>query len=181
MVNKFIIGILRKLTDIIMSIFAIIMFIGIIYGGYFWLNNSYALAQEPRRYEKEYLKYLDSRIWQLEEELRKLREEKANIEGRVPKLTREFLISRSWEFRHGEGGVISHRVRIDPNGTIIGIGHPNESTWGLEDGTLVFYHISGVPSTRFTSIRREQGKIILSGPLLLPGLKPVVIHVLEEL
>lgn len=94
------------------------------------------------------------------------------------KLTHEFLISVYWEFRHGEGDVISPRVRLHPNGTIIGVDHPNESTWRLEDGTLVFYHESGVPSTRFTSIQREDGKIILSGRLLLPGHEPVVIHVL---
>ena len=96
-------------------------------------------------------------------------------------LTREFWISRYWEFRHDEGDVISPRVRLHPDGAITGIDHPNESTWGLEHGTLVFYHASGVPSTRFDSVRHEQGKITVSGRLLLPGHKPFVIHVLEEL
>jgi hypothetical protein len=100
---------------------------------------------------------------------------------KLTELTREFWVSRYWEFRHGEGDVISLRVKLHPNGMIIGIDHPNESTWGLEDGTLVFYHASGVPSTRFTSVRHEHGKIIVSGHLLLPGHKPDVIHVLEEL
>lgn len=100
---------------------------------------------------------------------------------KLTELTREFWVSRYWEFRHGEGDVISLRVKLHPNGTIIGIDHPNESTWGLEDGTLVFYHASGVPSTRFTSVRHEHGKIIVSGHLLLPRHKPDVIHVLEEL
>jgi hypothetical protein len=100
---------------------------------------------------------------------------------KLTELTRKFWVSRYWEFRHGEGDVISLRVKLHPNGTIIGIDHPNESTWGLEDGTLVFYHASGVPSTRFTSVRHEHGKIIVSGHLLLPGHKPDVIHVLEEL
>ncbi|MCK5721767.1 MAG: hypothetical protein KAI84_04465 [Gammaproteobacteria bacterium] len=100
---------------------------------------------------------------------------------KVPELTRAFWVSRYWKFRHGEGDVISLRVKLHPNGTIIGIDHPNESSWGLEDGTLVFYHASGVPSTRFTSVRYEHGKIIVSGHLLLPGHKPDVIHVLEEL
>ncbi len=96
-------------------------------------------------------------------------------------LTSEFWASRYWEFRHGEGDVISPRVKLHSNGTIVGIDHPNESTWGLEDDTLVFYHVSGVPSTRFTSVRQEYGKTIASGHLLLPGHKSVVIHVLEEL
>ena len=96
-------------------------------------------------------------------------------------LSSEFWASRYWEFRHGEGDVISPRVKLHSNGTIVGIDHPNESTWGLEDDMLVFYHASGVPSTRFTSVRHEHGKTIVSGHLLLPGHKPVVIHVLEEL
>lgn len=96
-------------------------------------------------------------------------------------LTREFLVGRYWEFRHGEGDVISPRVQLHSDGTIIGIDHPNESIWRLEGGMLVFYHASGVPSTRFTSVRHEHGKTIVSGRLLLPGHKPVVIHVLEEL
>jgi hypothetical protein len=96
------------------------------------------------------------------------------------RLTRDLLTGRSWEFRHGEGDVISPSVRLDPSGAIQGVHHPNESRWGLENGTLVFFHESGVPSTRFTEMRREAGKIILSGPLLLPSDQPVVLHVLRE-
>lgn len=97
-------------------------------------------------------------------------------------LTRQFLISRSWEFLHDKGDVISPQVRLDKSGKIQGVNHPNESSWRLEDGTLVFYHQSGVPSTRFSKMRRDAGKVILSGPLLLPGgHQPVVIHVLKEL
>ena len=99
----------------------------------------------------------------------------------IPELTRELFIGRNWEFRHGEGDVISPNVRLNSDGTIVGVDHPNESSWALEDGILVFYHVSGVPSTRFTTVRHDHGKIILTGPLLLPGHEPVVIHVLEEL
>jgi len=99
----------------------------------------------------------------------------------IAELTRELFIGRNWEFRHGEGDVISPNVRLNSDGTIVGVDHPNESSWALEDGILVFYHVSGVPSTRFTTVRHDHGKIILTGPLLLPGHEPVVIHVLEEL
>lgn len=51
----------------------------------------------------------------------------------------------------------------------------------MEGGKLVFYHVSGVPATRFYEMRYEDGKIVLSGRLLLPGHQAIVIHVLKEL
>ena len=80
---------------------------------------------------------------------------KETAEAAVPNapgtpLTREFLTNRSWEFLHDEGDVISPRIRLNPSGTIQGVDHPNESRWNLDDNTLVFYHQSGMPSTRFT-------------------------------
>lgn len=95
-------------------------------------------------------------------------------------LTRDFLTSHTWEFLHGEGDIISPQVRLDPSGMIEGVDHPNETRWGLEEGTLVFYHLDGQPSTRFTEMHREGGKVVLSGRLLLAGDEPVVIHVLKE-
>ena len=95
-------------------------------------------------------------------------------------LSREFLTSHSWTFLHGQGDVISPRVRLDPSGEILGVGHPNETRWGLEGGVLVFYHKDGRPSTRFTNMQRQDGKIVLSGRLLLTPPDEVVIHVLEE-
>ena len=93
-------------------------------------------------------------------------------------LTREFLTTTDWTFLHGEGDVISPIVRLDASGRIEGIDHPNEARWGLEDRILVFYHQDGQPSTRFTETALEEGKITLSGRLLLGD--GIVYHVLRE-
>lgn len=99
-------------------------------------------------------------------------------EDRRPVLTREFLTTTEWTFLHREGDVISPNVRLDASGRIEGIDHPNETRWGLEDNMLVFYNQDGQPSTRFTEMAREEGKITLSGRLLLTD--EVVFHVLRE-
>lgn len=96
-------------------------------------------------------------------------------------LTREFLTSHRWRFRHAEGGVIAAPVRLAPSGEIEGVEHQNESRWGLEDGTLVFYDVNGQATTRFTEMKRTDGKVVLSGRLLVPGHQRVVIHVLKQL
>lgn len=67
------------------------------------------------------------------------------------------------------------------NGEIEGVEHPNESRWGLEDGTLVFYDANGQTTTRFTEMKSTDEKVVLSGRLLVPGHQRVVIHVLEQL
>lgn len=100
--------------------------------------------------------------------------------GKQILLTPEFLTSRSFEFLHAQGDVISPQVELAPSGEIRGIDHPNETRWGLEGSTLVFYHESGEPSTRFTEMQREDGKVVLSGRLLLTPPQEVVIHVLKE-
>jgi hypothetical protein len=95
-------------------------------------------------------------------------------------LTAEFLTGRNWEFRHREGDVIALRVRLTEDGRIDGIGHPNEDRWRLEAGQLVFLHRDGRASTRFTETERANGKVVLSGRLLLTPPDEVVIHVLAE-
>lgn len=101
-------------------------------------------------------------------------------EAQQVSLTRDFLTSRGWTFLHGEGDVIASDVSLDPSGRINGIGHPNESRWGIEDGTLVFFHEDGRPSTRFTEVFREAGKVVLRGRLLLTEGDEEVVHVLKE-
>lgn len=95
-----------------------------------------------------------------------------------PVLTPEILTTTEWTFLHREGDIISPNVRLDASGRIEGIDHPNETRWGLEDNVLVFYDQYGRPSTRFTEVTREEGRLTLSGRLLLTD--EVVIHVLRE-
>lgn len=99
-------------------------------------------------------------------------------EDQRPVLTREFLTTREWTFLHAEGDVISPIVRLDASGRILGIDHENEARWDLEDNILVFYHEEGQPSTRFTETARKEGKVTLSGRLLLTD--EIVYHVLRE-
>ena len=87
------------------------------------------------------------------------------------------VVSKVWQFSHGDGSVIAERIRLLSDGKIEGYYHPNESRWDLEDDIVVFYHESGEPSCRFTSLHTEHGKTVLSGPLLFD---PQVIHVLKE-
>lgn len=104
-------------------------------------------------------------------------------ETTIDKLTisREFLMGKVWQFSHGGGSVIAEEVRLLPDGRI-DMGeyyHPNESRWGLDDNTLVFYHEGGEPSCRFTSVGIEHGKTVLSGPLLFDP-SGATQHVLRE-
>jgi hypothetical protein len=96
-------------------------------------------------------------------------------------LTREFLSGHRWRFGDAEGGVIAVPVVLSSNGDIQGVDHPSASRWDLEDGILVFYDDNRRPTTRFTEITRSEGKVVLSGRLLVPGHRRVVIHVLEQL
>ncbi len=87
------------------------------------------------------------------------------------------LTSATWQFGRTNGSVISNQMRLMPNGVITGYQHPNESRWGIESKTLVFYHRSGRVTTRFTSCRKVNGVTILSGTFL-PN--PGITHVLKE-
>lgn len=105
------------------------------------------------------------------------------VKTTIDKLTisREFLMGKAWQFSHGGGSVIAEEVRLLPDGRI-DMGeyyHPNESRWGLDDNTLVFYHEGGEPSCRFTSVGIEHGKTVLSGPLLFDP-SGATQHVLRE-
>lgn len=96
-------------------------------------------------------------------------------------ISREFLMGKVWQFSHGSGSVIAEEVQLLPDGRI-DMGeyyHPNESRWGLEGDSLVFYHESGEPSCRFTSVGIEHEKTVLSGPLLFDP-SGATQHVLRE-
>ncbi|MBI4776311.1 MAG: hypothetical protein HY788_19380 [Deltaproteobacteria bacterium] len=82
-----------------------------------------------------------------------------------------------WQFGRGDGSIIADRIRLLPDGRIEGYSHPNESRWGLEGDTVVFYHRNGSPTCRFTSAGEETGMAVLRGPFL-PD--PRITHVLRE-
>jgi hypothetical protein len=104
----------------------------------------------------------------------------ATSDGDAAGLSPEILTGRRWMFLHGAGDVIAAEVRLDPTGGIEGIDHPNERRWTIEEGALVFLHESGEPSTRFTEARVENGRMVLTGRLLLAPPGETVIHVLRE-
>jgi len=88
-----------------------------------------------------------------------------------------WLTDRVWQFGRGDGSVIAGKIRLRSGGKIEGYSHYNESRWGLEGNTLVFYDGSGKPTCRFTTARTVDGRIVLSGPFI-PN--PQSSHVLSE-
>jgi len=95
-------------------------------------------------------------------------------------------IEKMWHFARLDRSVIAKRIRLQPDKTIEGANPFNESTWGFENGTLVFYYKDGRPSTRFASIfiyppslKRDEGRIVYSGEFL--GTPPGITHVLTEI
>lgn len=91
--------------------------------------------------------------------------------------SREELTRMTWQFGRGDGSIIAQRIRLLPDGRIEGYYHPNESRWGIEGNTIVFYHSSGRPATRLNSFRQEGGRWVISGPFLLSN---NITHVLRE-
>jgi hypothetical protein len=86
--------------------------------------------------------------------------------------------SKVWQFRRADGTVLAPKIRLLPNGAIADYSHPNESRWGLEGDTLVFYAQDGTPSTRFVWTAVENGRMILRGRLTFDR---SIIHELREL
>jgi len=92
-------------------------------------------------------------------------------------LTQADLIGKTWQFGRGDGSVIAQKIKLLSNGRIEGYAHPNESRWGIEGNTLIFYHESGKPATRYESFTRESGLWVIRGPFLLGT---GTVHVLKE-
>ncbi len=86
--------------------------------------------------------------------------------------------SKVWQFRRSDGTVLAPKIRLLPNGAIADSSHPNESRWGLEGDTLVFYAQDGTPSTRFVWTAVENGRMILRGRFTFDR---SITHVLSEL
>jgi len=97
------------------------------------------------------------------------------------KLTPEMLAGKQFNFRWKAGGAGGNNgtATLQKDGTISGIGSPNETFWLIDnDGRLVFKHRDGRVSTIFSRAEQRDGKWILSGPFQF---RKGVDHVLEEI
>jgi hypothetical protein len=92
----------------------------------------------------------------------------------------ETLAGKQFRFtwRAGQASGENGTARLRANGTIAGVGHPNESFWQVDAlGRLVFKHMDGRVSTIYTKAERRDGKWFFSGPFQF---RQGVEHVLEE-
>jgi len=95
------------------------------------------------------------------------------------KVSMSDIVGKSWRFGRTDGSTIATSIQLLPNGKIDGYYHPNESRWALVNGMVVFYHESGVPSCKFYTVQRRNGKFVMSGKVLIDNSGNT--HVLEEL
>jgi DUF1680 family protein len=91
------------------------------------------------------------------------------------------IVGKTWQFWREDASraatILRPTIRLLPGGGFDRATHPNESRWGLEGETLVFYDANGVPSTRFTSIRMQNGRVQRRGSFLFDR---SITHVLSE-
>lgn len=86
-------------------------------------------------------------------------------------------INKFWQFSREDGHIIAEEILLLSDGTIGGYSHPNEARWGFEGDTVVFYAQDGTPTTRFTWLSMESGRMILRGFFA----NRQITHVLREL
>lgn len=101
-------------------------------------------------------------------------------ETEKPKIDREFLAGKRLKFywKSPRGGGLNGIATLKADGSIHGIGSPNESTWLVDDaGRLVFKHADGRVSTRYDQVRVQQGGLRFEGPFLF---RDGIVHLLIE-
>jgi hypothetical protein len=79
------------------------------------------------------------------------------------------IVGKTWQFRrHTQSGEITLLpvVRLLDGGGFDISTNANEHRWAMEGTTLVFYAANGAPSTRFTSIRMQNGRTEWRGQFL---------------
>jgi FkbH-like protein len=91
-------------------------------------------------------------------------------------LRAEDLEERSFSFGRADGVAIA-RITLGPGGRLHGYRHPNEESWGLRDGRLVFLDERGEFSTLFEEVAREGGSLRMSGAFRMGS---SIRHVLSE-
>ncbi|HET6574588.1 MAG TPA: hypothetical protein VFG68_13350 [Fimbriiglobus sp.] len=88
----------------------------------------------------------------------------------------KFIGGKTWDLWRMDGTPLAGlEFRVD--GTIGNSDHPNNTRWGIKDTALVVYHKDGKPSTVFSTVRVEKGKLALIGPYLYDT---KITHVLRE-
>ncbi len=82
-----------------------------------------------------------------------------------------------WKSR--DGGGLNGIATLGADGSIHGIGSPNESTWLVDDaGRLVFKHADGRVSTRYDKVRVQDGGLHFEGPF---AFREGIVHLLIEI
>jgi DUF1680 family protein len=79
------------------------------------------------------------------------------------------IANKTWQFRRRDRSgetVLLPVVRLLPGGGFDVPTHPNEHRWAMEGETLVFHAVNGASSTRFTSIRMQNGRVEWRGAFL---------------
>ncbi|MBN2128381.1 MAG: PKD domain-containing protein [Sedimentisphaerales bacterium] len=82
---------------------------------------------------------------------------------------RETLSGKRFEFSWSseDGGGVNGIALLRADGSIEGIGSPNETTWVVDAaGRLLFKHADGRISTRYDKVWREEGVLCFEGPFL---------------
>jgi len=94
-------------------------------------DNGSSLKQGKTSY-KVIIEFVDGRV---------LERNVGSSSGQPPETGQDirWLTDRVWQFGRGDGAVIAGGIRLRPGGKIEGYSHYNESRWGLEGNTLVFY------------------------------------------
>jgi murein DD-endopeptidase MepM/ murein hydrolase activator NlpD len=97
------------------------------------------------------------------------------------RIDRDNLQGRRFRFswKSKEGGAVNGIALLKEDGTIHGIGSPNETTWLVDDsGQLLFKHADGRISTRFDKLQQVEGSLCFEGPFLF---RDGITHYLVEI
>jgi DUF1680 family protein len=92
-------------------------------------------------------------------------------------LSPALVAGATWQFSRVDGTVLAERMQLLPSGSISGYSHPNEASWAIEGGDLVFRSQSGDVSSRLFVTSLQNGKKVLQGPSLFT---PTITHLLSE-
>jgi murein DD-endopeptidase MepM/ murein hydrolase activator NlpD len=84
-------------------------------------------------------------------------------------INREILVNRRFQFSwtSQQGRSFNGIATLKEDGSIEGIGSPNETTWLIDtSGRLLFKHADGRVSTRYDKVWLEEGLLCFEGPFL---------------